>query len=103
MRLRSPQDVTDDSSQDGPLGVQAGGDEDRDGVVHALAQLGRVVGDGHRVQIHDAVDRLARLVLTLDVAPDRADVVAQVLAPGGLDAAEDPHSPRHLAGARCEA
>jgi hypothetical protein len=42
------------------------------------------------MQVDDAVDGLAP-ILTLDVLADRADVVAQVLAPGRLDAAEDPH------------
>ena len=71
------------------------------GVVDALAQLRRVVGDRDRVQVDDAVDRLAvaGAVLALDVLADRADVVAEVLAPGRLDAAEDPHR-RNPDGAR---
>jgi hypothetical protein len=56
----------------------------------ALAQLGGLVGDGRRVQVDDAEDALAAL-LARDVLGDRADVVAEVLAPGGLDAGEDAH------------
>ena len=102
MRLRSPQAVTAESSQaelgvlvhvglaeeDAALGVEAGGEQDRRRVVEALAQLGRVEGDRDRVQVDDAVDRLAA-VLALDVLADRADVVAEVLAAGRLDAGED--------------
>jgi hypothetical protein len=43
------------------------------------------------VQVHDAVDGRIGAVLALDVLRDGAEVVAQVLAPGGLDAAEDAH------------
>jgi hypothetical protein len=43
------------------------------------------------VQVHDAVDRRIAAVLALDVLADRADVIAQVLAAGGLDAGEDAH------------
>ena len=73
-------------------GSRPGGEQDRRRVVEPLAELGRVVGDRDRVQVDDAVDRLAP-VLALDVLADRADVVAEVLAPGRLDAAEDPHAP----------
>src|SRR5205807_4570463 len=71
--------------------VQPGGEQDRQRVVHALAQLPRVVGDGRGVQVDDAIDRLAGAVLAGDVLLDRPDVVAQVLSPRGLDAREDPH------------
>ena len=47
------------------------------------AQLGRVPGDGDRVQVDDAVDRRIALVLALDVLADRPDVVAEVLRPVG--------------------
>src|SRR5262245_63305386 len=46
---------------------------------------------GRRVEIDDAVDRRVAAVLAFDVVDDRADVVAEVLAPGGLDAGEDAH------------
>ena len=84
------------AEEDAALGIEPGGEQDRGGVVDALAQLGRVVVDGDRVQVDDAVDRRrrgsARAVLAVDVLADRADVVAEVLAPGRLDAAEDPRS-----------
>ena len=71
--------------------VEPGGEQDRGRVVGELAQLGRVVGDGRRVQVDDAVDRLAA-ILALDVLADCTDVVAEVLASGRLYAAEDPHA-----------
>ena len=52
-----------------------------------------LVRDGQRVQVDDAVDRLAA-VLAGDVLHDRADVVAEVLAAGRLDAGEDSHGVR---------
>ena len=73
-------------------GSRPGGEQDRGRVVEALAQLGRVVGDRDRVQVDDAVDRRRRRSWPVDVLADRADVVAEVLAPGRLDAAEDPHA-----------
>ena len=78
------------AEQDAALGVQAGGDEDRGRVVDALAQAtGSSARD--RVQVDDAVDRGIGAVLALDVLHDRPDVVAEVLAPGRLDAGEDDH------------
>ena len=70
-------------------GSRPGGEQDRRRVVDARAQLGRVVGDGRRVQVDDAVDRRVAAVLAGDVLRDRADVVAEVLAAGRLDAGED--------------
>ena len=60
--------------------------------------------DRDRVQVDDAVDRRVRAVLALDVLQDRADVVAEMLAPGRLDAGEDDHAagrgyPRAVLGA----
>ncbi len=78
------------AEEDAALRVEAGGEQDRGRVVEALAQLGGVVGDGDRVQVDDAEDALAAL-LAGDVLRDRADVVAEVLAPGRLDAGEDAH------------
>jgi hypothetical protein len=46
------------------------------------------------VQVDDAVDRRIAAVLALHVLQDRPDVVAEVLAPGGLDAGEDDHGRR---------
>ena len=79
--------------------VQPGREQDRRRVVEALAQLRGVVGDGQRVQVDDAEDPLAA-VLAGDVLGDRADVVAQVLAPRGLDAGEDPHGAQRRAQRR---
>ena len=79
------------AEEDAALRVQTGRQQDRRGVVHRLAQPRRVVGDGGRVQVDDAVDPLAAL-LPGHVLRDRADVVAEVLAAGGLNAGEDPHS-----------
>ena len=55
------------AEEDAALGVEAGGEQDRGGVVDALAQLGRVVVDGHRVQVDDAVDRRVAALLAGDV------------------------------------
>ena len=85
------------AEQHAALGVQAGGDQERLEVVPALAQLGRVVVDGDRVEVDDAVDRRVAALLAGDVLRDAADVVAQVLAPGRLDAGEDPHEPAKIA------
>ena len=82
------------AEEDAALGIEARGEEDRRRVIEALAELGGLVGDRDRVQIHEAEDALAAL-LRLDVLGDRPDVVAQVLAPGGLDAAEDAHGEEH--------
>ncbi len=77
------------AEEDAALRVEAGGEQDRGRVVEPLAQLGRVVGDRDRVQVDDAEDRRVAAVLALDVLADRAYVVAEVLAAGGLDARED--------------
>ena len=105
MRLRSPCAVTRESSQQSSVcsctsdwrnrmqrsGSRPAAMQHRGRVEHVLAQLapGRTA-TRDRVQVDDAVDRLAA-VLALDVLADRADVVAEVLAAGGLDAAEDAH------------
>ena len=70
--------------------VQAGREEDGQGVVHPLTQLDRVVGHGRGVQVDDAVEPLP-LLLPRHVLADGPHVVAQVLAAGGLDAGEDAH------------
>jgi len=41
------------------------------------------------MQVDDAVDRRVAAILPGDVVRDRADVAAEVLAAGRLDAAED--------------
>ncbi len=78
------------SEEDRARRVEPCGEQDRERVIEALAQLRRVVGDGDRVQVDDAEDALAAL-LARDVLGDRPDVVAQVLSARGLDAGEDPH------------
>ena len=45
------------AEEDAALGIEPGGEQDRRGVVDALAQLGGLVGHGRRVQVDDAVDR----------------------------------------------
>ena len=56
------------AEEDAALGVEAGGEQERGQVVEALAQLGGLVGDGRRVQVDDAEQRLAALL--------RGDVLA---------------------------
>ena len=85
------------AKQRAALGIEARRDQHGGGVVAARAQLGRLIRDGDRVQVHDAEDALAAL-LAGDVLHDRADVVAQVLAPRGLDAGEDAHARGPAAG-----
>ena len=53
------------------------------------------------MQVDDAVNALAT-VLAGDVLGDRADVVAQVLAPCRLDAGEDPHGCSGYRRGQCE-
>src|SRR5581483_8884414 len=80
-----------------PLGVEADRIEERRQVERAVVQVAGVVLDGDRVQVDDAEERLARvLVLGRDVLAHRADVVAELLRPGGLDAGEDAHGVRRL-------
>ena len=85
------------SEEDAALGVEPGGEQDRRRVVHGLAERLGLVGDGDRVKVDDAVDRLAA-VLPGDVLGDRADVVAEVLTARRLDAGEDPHGLGSVAG-----
>ena len=66
------------TEQDAALRIEARGEQQRGEVVQAFAQPRGLVGDGDRVQIDDAVQRLAA-ILPGDVLGDRADVVAQVL------------------------
>ena len=79
------------AKEDAAVGIEPGRDQQRGEVQDAAAQLDGVVGERDRVQVDDAVDRLVGAVLARHVLGDRPDVVAQVLAPRGLDAAEDPH------------
>src|SRR5919108_3378638 len=79
------------AEEDAASGIEPGGDHHGRGVEHVLRQGLGVVGDARGVQVDDAVDRRIAAFLTGQVAPDRADVVAHVLAARGLDAAEDAH------------
>ncbi len=72
------------------LGIKAGGEEHRGEVERPLAQVGRVVLDGDRVEVDDAEERVAEL-LGRGVLAEAAAVVAEVLRAGRLDAGEDPH------------
>ena len=103
IRLRSPWAVTEASSQparcargrrSGGRGCSVPGRARRRAASRpcrrGAAQLPRVVGDSDRVQVDDAVDRRRRGPGPRRTA-HRADVVAEVLAPGRLETAEDPH------------
>ena len=78
------------AKQDAARRVETCGEQQCGEVIQAAAQLRGLIGDGDRVQVDDAIQRLAA-ILTGDVLADRADVVAQVLGARGLDAGEDAH------------
>ena len=80
--------------QDAALRVQPRCDQHRRGVERIARQRLRVVRDAGRMEIHDAVDRRIAAILALHPAADGPDVVADVLAPGRLDAGEDAHGAR---------
>ena len=75
--------------QDRARRVDAGGDEACRRLARLLAQLRRVLPDGDRVHVDEAVDRLDPLVLLFDEALERAEIVAQRQPARGLDARED--------------
>ena len=59
---------------------------------HFVGVLAQILGGLHRgqgVQIHDAVDAVV-LILQRNIVLDRAQVIAQVLAPGGAGAGKYP-------------
>ena len=60
------------------VGLEAGAEQGRGGVEGVLGQRRRVVGHRDRVQVDDAVERLAQ-ALVGDVVADRPDVVAEML------------------------
>ena len=72
------------------LRLEARREKDRGRVQHVGAQLIGLVRDRDRVEVDDAVDRLAS-VLPLHVLANRPDVVAEVLLARRLDTAEDAH------------
>jgi hypothetical protein len=84
------------AEQDRALGIQAGGDEEREQVVGARPKLDRVELDRDRVQVDDAVDRRVTALLAGEIAEEPADVVAQVLGARGLDSGEDDHDGRRV-------
>jgi hypothetical protein len=76
------------AKQNATLRVEPRREQNRGRVLDTLAELGRVVVDRDRVQVDDAIERFAPL-LPLHILANRADVVTEVLAAGGLDARED--------------
>src|SRR2546423_6211652 len=72
------------------VGFEARGEQHRGEVECRLPQLLGVIGDRDRVQVDDAEEGFAEL-LGLRVLAEGTAVVAEVLCPGGLDAAEDAH------------
>ena len=72
------------------LRVEAGREEHRREVERLLPEVLRVVLDGDRVQVDDAEEAVAALLLRRVLA-EAADQVAEVLVAGGLDAGEDAH------------
>jgi len=75
------------------LRVEADGEQQRGEREGRLAQVGRVVLDGDRVQVDDAEEGVA-VLLHGDVLAHRADVVAEVLGSCGLDAGKNAHGRR---------
>ena len=71
--------------QGAALGLEAGAEQRGGGVERVLVQRVDVVGNADGVQVDDAVEGLAQ-VLVGHVMADRADVVAEVLAARRLDA-----------------
>ena len=74
----------------GAVGLEPGGEQHCGEVECRLPQLDRVIGNGDRVQVDDAEEGLAKF-LGLGVLAEGPAVVAEVLCPCGLDAAEDAH------------
>ena len=77
---------------DGPLGIDARGEEEIDQVDGVAPQLGALLPHGDGVQVDGAVHAVVRLLQRHPVA-DGAQVVAEVQRAGRLDAAEDARSP----------
>ena len=75
-----------------PLGVEAGGEQEHHRAAGPLGELVGVVGQRQRVEVDDAVERLVGrrgFVLGRHPVRHRAEVVAEMLLAGGLDARED--------------
>ncbi len=91
------------AEEDAARRVEARGQQRGRGVEHVAGERLRLVGHARGVEVHDAVDGRVAAVLALHVLADGPEVVAEVLAAGGLDAAEDAHgaeSARGLAARR---
>jgi hypothetical protein len=71
----------------GDLRVQADREEQRRERDRGLADHARLVRDGERVQIDDAVERVD-LVLIADPVAQGAQIVSEVHLSGGLDAGQ---------------
>ena len=78
------------TEENAALGLESRGEQRRGGVVDGRSQQRGLVGNRRRVQVDDAVDRLAA-VLARDVLGDCSYVVAEVLSPRGLDTRKDPN------------
>src|SRR5690606_33645242 len=74
--------------EDRARGVDPGSQEHAGQLEIACPEVGRVVGDGHRVQVDDAEDVVV-VVLLADPVADRPQVVPDVNAARGLDAGEN--------------
>ena len=69
----------------GDVGIEADREQHRRQLDRGLADHAGLLGDGQRVQVDDAVERVA-LVLAVDPVAQRPQVVAEVDVTGGLDA-----------------
>jgi hypothetical protein len=77
--------------QGAALRVESGREQEHHGAPGGVGEGGRLVGHGHRVEVDDAVEGVGGgrdVVLRGDPVPNRAQVVAEVLLAGGLDARE---------------
>ena len=68
--------------------VDAGGEQPRSDFAGAIAQLRRILPNGDRVQVNDAINRF-HLALHIGPALDRTKVVAKLQTTGGFDAGKD--------------
>ena len=75
--------------EDGARGVEADGEEGRRHLARRPEERGGILPDGDGVQIDDAVDRRDALVLHLDPAAERAEVVSEREVARRLDAGKD--------------
>ena len=71
----------------GDVGIEPDREHHRRQAHGVVADHSRRLGDGERVQVDDAVERVA-VVLVVDPVPQRTQVVAEVDVTGRLDARE---------------